>query len=104
MSVDGGAVVPAYPAAWRHRHLLDLERLTADELTLLLDAAEQLQNAFAAKREKLTLLRGCTIANVFFENSTRTRNSFSLAARRLGADTIEFSSGGSSVAKGETFI
>lgn len=104
MSVDGGAVVPAYPAAWQHRHLLDLERLSADEITLLLDTAEQLQNAFAAKREKLTLLRGCTIANVFFENSTRTRNSFSLAARRLGADTIEFSSSGSSVAKGETFI
>jgi aspartate carbamoyltransferase catalytic subunit len=104
MTVDESAAVPAYPASWHHRHLLDLERLTADEITLLLDTAEQLQAAFAAKCEKLTLLRGRTVANVFFENSTRTRNSFSLAARRLGADTIEFSSGGSSVAKGETFI
>lgn len=102
--VDDEPVVPEYPTHWQHRHLLDLERLTADEITLLLDTAEQLQAAFAYKREKLSLLRGCTIANVFFENSTRTRNSFSLAAKRLGADTIEFSSSGSSVAKGETFI
>lgn len=50
------------------------------------------------------LLAGRTMANLFFENSTRTRNSFSLAAKRLGADTIEFSSSGSSVSKGETFI
>ncbi len=104
MSDAGDVVLPEYPSSWHHRHLLDLERLTADEITLLLDMAEQLQAAFAAKHEKLTLLRGCTIANVFFENSTRTRNSFSLAAKRLGADTIEFSSSGSSVAKGETFI
>ena len=49
-------------------------------------------------------LTGQTLANLFFENSTRTRNSFSLAARRLGADTVEFSSSGSSMAKGETVI
>ncbi len=96
--------LPDFPANWQHRHLLDLERLSAEEITVLLDVAEQLQAAFASTREKLTLLKGCTIANLFFENSTRTRNSFSLAAKRLGADTIEFSSGSSSVAKGETFI
>ncbi len=77
--------LPSYPAHWSHRHLLDLERLTADEITLLLDTAEQLQAAFSARHEKQSLLRGRTIANVFFENSTRTRNSFSLAAKRLGA-------------------
>lgn len=103
-SEDDVPSVPPYPTSWQHRHLLDLERLTPEEITLLLDTAEQLQAAFSARREKLSLLRGCTIANVFFENSTRTRNSFSLAAKRLGADTIEFSSSGSSVAKGETFI
>lgn len=96
--------LPGFPDNWRHRHLLDLERLTAEEITLLLDGAERLQRIFSATREKLSLLKGRTIANLFFENSTRTRNSFSLAAKRLGADTIEFSSGSSSVAKGETFI
>jgi aspartate carbamoyltransferase catalytic subunit len=96
--------LPQFPAAWQHRHLLDLESLTASEITILLDCAEQLMTAYTNSRTKLSLLSGCTVANLFFENSTRTRNSFSLAAKRLGADTIEFSSGGSSVSKGETFI
>ncbi|MFN3191528.1 MAG: aspartate carbamoyltransferase catalytic subunit [Aureliella sp.] len=94
---------------WRHRHLLGLESLSAEEITILLDAAEWMIAAVAESKaehssRKLPLLSGKTIANLFFENSTRTRNSFSLAAKRLGADTVEFSSSGSSVAKGETFI
>ncbi|GIW99496.1 MAG: aspartate carbamoyltransferase [Pirellulaceae bacterium] len=91
-------------AAWRCRHLLDLESLEANELTTLLEAADLFAEHFRRRRGKLSLLAGRTVANLFFENSTRTRNSFSLAAKRLGADTIEFSSAGSSVAKGETFI
>jgi aspartate carbamoyltransferase catalytic subunit len=97
-------VEPKYPPDWRCRHLLDLESLTAAEITTLLDCAEQLTAAYNASSTKLSLLNGRTIANLFFENSTRTRNSFSLAAKRLGADTIEFSSSGSSTSKGETFI
>lgn len=97
-------VEPQFPPAWQHRHLLDLESLTASEITTLLDCAEQLTAAYDASATKLSLLSGRTVANLFFENSTRTRNSFSLAAKRLGADTIEFSSSGSSVSKGETFI
>jgi aspartate carbamoyltransferase catalytic subunit len=89
---------------WQHPHLLDLESLTAEEITALLDCAEILAQAYDASPTKLSLLSGRTIANLFFENSTRTRNSFSLAAKRMGADTIEFSSSGSSVSKGETFI
>jgi aspartate carbamoyltransferase catalytic subunit len=89
---------------WRHEDLLGLEELTADEISLILDLAEELQAATKNGRVKLDLLKGRTVANLFFENSTRTRNSFSLAAKRLGADTVEFSAGGSSVAKGETFI
>ena len=92
------------PEDWRHHHLLGLEHLTASEITLILDYAEALHRATENGRKKLDLLKGRTIANLFFENSTRTRNSFSLAAKRLGADTVEFSSSGSSVAKGETFI
>lgn len=92
------------PVAWNRRHLLDLERLSAAEITALLDTAQWMKDATGGCRNKLSLLSGMTCANLFFENSTRTRNSFSLAARRLGADTVEFSSGGSSVAKGETFV
>ena len=68
------------------------------------DTATAFKTATNDCRQKLTVLSGRTLANLFFENSTRTRNSFSLAARRLGADTIEFSSSGSSVSKGETVI
>ncbi len=93
-----------YPSVWRHRHLLDLERLRADEIFAILKVSQQLKEMTGGCRRKLTLLQGKTCANLFFENSTRTRNSFSLAAKRLGADTVEFSSSGSSVAKGETFV
>ncbi|MEM7557969.1 MAG: aspartate carbamoyltransferase catalytic subunit [Planctomycetota bacterium] len=91
---------------WNHPHLLDLESLSAEDITVLLDTAETIIKATSEPESgrKLSLLRGKTIANLFFENSTRTKNSFSLAAKRMGADTIEFSSSGSSVAKGETFI
>lgn len=89
---------------WRQKHLLGLEGLSAGEIVALLDRAEQLQVETQGGKRKLDLLRGRTIANLFFENSTRTRNSFSLAAKRLGADTVEFSAAGSSTAKGETFI
>src|SRR5574339_568567 len=92
------------PDVWTRRHLLDLESLTAEELTCLLDTADRFKSATDDCRRKIGVLTGRTLANLFFENSTRTRNSFSLAARRLGADTVEFSSSGSSVAKGETVI
>jgi aspartate carbamoyltransferase catalytic subunit len=92
------------PATWTRRHLLGLEELSAEELNCVLDAAAAFKEATDGCRRKISVLTGRTLANLFFENSTRTRNSFSLAARRLGADTVEFSSSGSSVAKGETFI
>src|SRR5436305_7473117 len=92
------------PKTWTRRHLLDLESLSAAEITCLLDTAAAFKQATNDCRTKLQVLTGRTLANLFFENSTRTRNSFSLSARRLGADTVEFSSSGSCVAKGETFI
>lgn len=95
---------PEYPSAWTRRHLLDLESLSAAEITALLDTAQYLKDLTGGCRRKVPLLSGKTCANLFFENSTRTRNSFSLAAKRLGADTVEFSSAGSSLSKGETFI
>jgi aspartate carbamoyltransferase catalytic subunit len=90
--------------SWHHRHLLGLEELNANEIRQILDLAEDLMQATEGGRVKLDWLKGRTVANLFFENSTRTRNSFSLAAKRLGADTVEFSASGSSVSKGETFI
>ena len=92
------------PATWRHRHLLDLERLTPEEIRLLLDTAARFKEATGGCRKKLSVLGGRTICNLFFENSTRTRTSFSLAARRLGADVVDFSASGSSLSKGESFI
>jgi aspartate carbamoyltransferase catalytic subunit len=96
--------IGAIPAAWTRRHLLGLEELSAEELTCILDAATQFKEATAGCRQKLPVLTGKTCANLFFEASTRTRTSFSLAARRLGADTVDFSASGSSLSKGETFI
>ncbi len=93
-----------FPPQWHRRDLLDLESLSAEEITMILDVAQQMKEMTDGCRRKVPLLTGKTCANLFFENSTRTRNSFSLAAKRLGADTVEFSSSGSSVAKGETFV
>ena len=89
---------------WTQADLLGLEHLSAEEITTILDAAQQLKEMTNGCAKKIDLLQGTTVANLFFENSTRTRTSFSLAARRLGADVIDFSSAGSSLSKGETFI
>ncbi|MBX3412952.1 MAG: aspartate carbamoyltransferase catalytic subunit [Pirellulales bacterium] len=99
-TVDLGAI----PAAWTRRHLLSLESLSAEEITIILDAAVQFKEVARDSRNKVPALVGHTVANLFFENSTRTRTSFSLAARRLSADTVDFSGAGSSLSKGETFI
>ena len=89
---------------WTQADLLGLEHLSAEEITTILDTAQQLKDMTKGCAEKIDLLQGTTVANLFFENSTRTRTSFSLAARRLGADVIDFSAAGSSLSKGETFI
>ncbi|HBE67202.1 MAG TPA: aspartate carbamoyltransferase [Planctomycetaceae bacterium] len=104
MSTELDQELSRLAGAWHHDHLLDLESLSAEDITVLLDTAEHLLARFNQAGRKLDLLTGRTVANLFFENSTRTRNSFSLAAKRLGADTVEFAASGSSVAKGETFI
>ena len=92
------------PAAWTRKHLLDLESLSAAEIQLLLDVAGRMKQATDGCRRKLSLLSGKTICNLFLENSTRTRTSFALAARRLGADVVEFASSASSLSKGESFV
>jgi aspartate carbamoyltransferase catalytic subunit len=95
---------PAPPRAWTQRHLLGLEDLSRQELETILDTAEDFVALSDRRRKKRTDLAGKVVVNLFFEASTRTRTSFSLAARRLSADTLDFTPGGSSLSKGETFI
>ena len=103
MSVEY-AVPETRPVAWTRRHLLGLEDLSRGEIETILDSAEGFVEAGQARRKKPADLKGKVVVNLFFEPSTRTRASFGLAARRLGADTIDFTTGGSSLSKGETFI
>jgi aspartate carbamoyltransferase catalytic subunit len=92
------------PPSWTRRHLLGLEELNTEEITLLLDQAERFRTVFTQGERKIPLLAGKTCANLFFENSTRTKTSFALAARRLGADVVDFAASTSSLGKGETII
>ena len=86
-----------------NRHLLSAGDLSRDDALLVLDTAEELATLTErATVKKLPTLRGRTVVNLFFEDSTRTRTSFELAAKRLSADVINFSAKGSSVSKGET--
>src|SRR5271154_2516589 len=89
---------------WTRRHLLSLEELSADEIRFVLDTADTFKEVSTRSVKKVPALRGRVIVNAFFEDSTRTRTSFSLAAQRLSADVIDFSANVSSVSKGETLI
>lgn len=84
------------------RHLLSTADLTRDDAVLILDTAAELAQISDRPVKKLPTLRGRTIVNLFFEDSTRTRISFEAAAKRLSADVINFSAKGSSVSKGES--
>lgn len=86
------------------KHLLGLQDLSAAELTLILDRAADFKHQFAEGCTKLEHLKGVTVGNLFFEPSTRTKTSFALAAKRLSADTVDFTASSSSLTKGETFI
>ncbi|MFF8817924.1 aspartate carbamoyltransferase catalytic subunit [Leucobacter sp. NPDC015123] len=84
------------------RHLLDTRTLNRDDAILILDTAEDMAATQQREMKKLPTLRGKTVVNLFFEDSTRTRISFEAAAKRLSADVINFSAKGSSVSKGES--
>lgn len=84
-------------------HLLDMADLDAAAITTVLDTAEGFKDVALRPIKKVPTLRGRTVCNLFFEDSTRTRISFELAEKRLSADVINFSAKGSSVAKGESF-
>lgn len=84
------------------RHLIDTRTLSRDEALLILDTAEDMAATQQREVKKLPTLRGKSVVNLFFEDSTRTRISFEAAAKRLSADVINFSAKGSSVSKGES--
>ena len=87
---------------WKRKDLVGLKDLEAEEIQLVLDTAKSLQEISLRPVKKVPTLRGRTVANLFFEPSTRTRVSFELAEKRLSADAINFTSAGSSTVKGET--
>jgi aspartate carbamoyltransferase catalytic subunit len=86
----------------RSRHLLGLDGMPREDIQLILDTAVSFKEVLERPIKKVPPLQGKTIANLFFESSTRTRLSFELAERRLSADVVSFTTAGSSVAKGET--
>ncbi|MDO9184842.1 MAG: aspartate carbamoyltransferase catalytic subunit [Bacteroidota bacterium] len=86
------------------KHLLGIKDITASDINLILTTAESFKEVINRPIKKVPSLRDITIANLFFENSTRTKLSFELAEKRLSADVINFSSSSSSVKKGETLI
>src|ERR671910_1157611 len=87
-----------------HRHLLGIEGLQPAEIQHLLDRADSYVDLGRQADKKLSILRGRTQINLFFESSTRTRTSFELAGKRLGAEVVNLSVGSSSIKKGETLI
>lgn len=97
---EAPSVAPA-PVVWPHRHLLTLEDLSADEIRHVLKTAEAFEGVSTRSVKKVPALRGRVVVNLFYEDSTRTRTSFTLAAQRLSADVIDFSARGSSTSKGE---
>jgi aspartate carbamoyltransferase catalytic subunit len=86
------------------RHLLGIKDLHANDISVILQTAQQFKEVLQRPIKKVPSLRDITIVNLFFENSTRTRISFELAEKRLSADTINFTASGSSVSKGETLL
>jgi len=86
------------------KHLLGIKYVTREDIELILDTAKEFKEVINRPIKKVPSLRDITVANLFFENSTRTRISFELAEKRLSADTVNFSASSSSVKKGETLL
>jgi aspartate carbamoyltransferase catalytic subunit len=95
--LSGGASM-----AFKHKDILGLQELTAEEIELLLNTADNMKEISKREIKKVPTLRGKTVVNLFFEPSTRTRTSFEIAAKRLSADTLNISASTSAVQKGET--
>ncbi len=91
-------------ASWTRRHVLSLADFTVDELNTVLQTANSFNEVLQRQTKKVPALQAKLVATLFFESSTRTRNSFELAAKRLSADVLNFAPGTSSLSKGETIL
>lgn len=89
---------------WARKHLLGIEELSAAEINYIMETADRFKDISTRSIKKAPALQGRTVVNMFYEPSTRTNLSFTLAERRLSADVLSFSKTGSSVAKGETLV
>ncbi|HPR63014.1 MAG TPA: aspartate carbamoyltransferase catalytic subunit [Thermoanaerobaculia bacterium] len=87
-----------------HKHLLGIDQLSSSDIDAIFKVADNFLEIARRPVKRVPTLRGWTVMNCFFEASTRTRMSFELAAKRLGADSINFATGGSSISKGETLL
>jgi aspartate carbamoyltransferase catalytic subunit len=98
--------IPTHPdaQAWTRRHVIDSASLTLDEVRIVLQTARSFAHILGRPVKKIPTLRGKVVVNMFYENSTRTRTSFELAAQYLSADVVNFSVANSSVKKGESLV
>lgn len=105
---SGAAITETFPppsiSDWHHRHILDLDDFTREEIELVLEISDAMAEILTREVKKVPTLRGKTIVNLFYEPSTRTRSSFDLAAKNLSADTINLDASRSSIAKGESLV
>jgi aspartate carbamoyltransferase catalytic subunit len=101
-SVDD--IPESQPIAWRHRHLLDVDRLSMPELELIMRTTDAMREVLARPIAKVPALRGRQVTILFYEASTRTRVSFEVAAKNLSADVVNIAAASSSVTKGESLV
>jgi len=104
----GAKIVESFPppsvSLWRHRHVLDLDDFSRNEIELVFEITDAMAEILTREVKKVPTLRGKTVVNLFYEPSTRTRSSFELAAKNLSADTVNLDATKSSVVKGESLI
>ena len=107
----GDLIIPSVDVApesqavgWRHRHLLDVDGLTVDDLDLVMRTADAMREVLARPIAKVPALRGRNVTILFYEASTRTRVSFEVAAKNLSADVVNVAASTSSVSKGESLV
>jgi aspartate carbamoyltransferase catalytic subunit len=103
-TIGNETLPPLSIGQWRHKHVLDLDDFSKEEINLVLEIADSMVDILSRDVKKVPTLRGKTIATMFYEPSTRTRASFELAAKYLSADTVSLDAAKSSVAKGESLI
>jgi aspartate carbamoyltransferase catalytic subunit len=98
------ALPPPAPGTWRHRHILDLDGFSPEEIDLVMETTSTMKEVLARQIARVPTLRGTTVVTLFYETSTRTRSSFELAGKVLGADVINIAAAASSVQKGESLV